>query len=105
MSVTFRRPRLSLAGALLSAVLGGCVSDGLGIVEGHVNNAVSLVAPPQGDPARVPLFVASTRRGDGSPEKDGRAHFSLVSISVPPGHRAGAIERPSFGSGDPDGIF
>jgi esterase/lipase superfamily enzyme len=87
--------------ALSALALGGCVSDGLGMVEGHVGNAISFVAPPQGDPVRVPLFVASTRRAEASSEKDGRSHFSLMAISVPPGHRAGAIERPSFGSNDP----
>lgn len=71
------------------------------MVEGHVGNAISFVAPPQGDPVRVPLFVASTRRGEASSDKDGKAHFSLMAISVPPGHRAGAVERPSFGSSDP----
>jgi esterase/lipase superfamily enzyme len=87
--------------ALSALALGGCVSDGLGMVEGHVGNAMTFVSPPQGDPLRVPLFVASTRRGEGSPEKDGKAHFSLMAISVPPAHRAGAIERPSFGASDP----
>jgi esterase/lipase superfamily enzyme len=101
MSLKSRRPRLCLAGALLSVGLAGCVSDGLGMVEGHVNNAVSMVAPPSGEPIRVPLFVASTRHGDGAPEKDGKAHFSLIAVSMPPGHRAGAVERPSFGASDP----
>jgi esterase/lipase superfamily enzyme len=101
MSSRSRKWRLSLIGALLSCALGGCLSDGMVLVEGHVNNAVSFVSPPQGEPLRVPLFVASTRRGDGARDKDGKAHFSLIAIGVPPGHRAGSIERPSFGSSDP----
>jgi esterase/lipase superfamily enzyme len=105
MSLKSRRPLLFLAGGLVCVALGGCVSDGIVLVEGHVNNAVSMVAPPKGEPVRVPLFVASTRRGDGAAEKDGNAHFSLIAVSVPPGHRAGAVERPSFGSSDPKRHF
>lgn len=101
MTVRNLKWRHCLAGVLMAVALGGCVSDGLSMVEGHVNNAVSFVAPPSGESARVPLFVASTRRGDSGAEKDGKAHFSLIAIGVPPGHRAGAIERPSFGSSDP----
>jgi esterase/lipase superfamily enzyme len=86
--------------ALSALALGGCISDGLGMVEGHVGNAMSFVSPPQGNAIRVPLFVASTRRGEASRDT-GKAHFSLMAISVPPGHRAGAIEQPSFGSSDP----
>jgi esterase/lipase superfamily enzyme len=88
---------LALAASL---ALAGCVSDGLTVVDGHVNNAMTLVTGPRGEPARVPIFVASTRRGDGGAETDGRAHFSLISIGVPVGHRAGAIERASFGGPD-----
>jgi len=99
------RPGAALAALLLGAMLGGCVSDARQAVDGHVNNAMSLVIPPKGETLRVPVFVASTRRGDGGAETDGRAHFSLVAIGVPPGHRAGAIERPSFGAADPKRHF
>lgn len=82
-----------------SLLLGGCVSDGMRMVDGHMGNAVSLVAGPRGEPANLPLFVASTRRGEGAAD-DGRAHFSLTTIGVPLGHRAGFLERPSFGGAD-----
>lgn len=91
--------RLILAVALALG-LGACVSDGLGAIEGHVANFQALVSAPEGEPLHVPIFVASTRRGDDG-DSDGHAHFSLISVSVPPGHVAGAIERASFGSDDP----
>lgn len=69
------------------------------VVDGHVGNAVSLVSGPQGEPADVALFVASTRRSEGAAD-DGRAHFSLTSIGVPLNHQAGNLERPSFGGAD-----
>lgn len=68
-------------------------------IDGHVTNAVSLVSGPQGEPNRVPLFVASTRRGEGAGD-DGRAHYSLTAIGVPQNHRPGAVEKPSFGAPD-----
>jgi esterase/lipase superfamily enzyme len=95
---------LKLALCLATTLLPGCVSDSMRAVDGHMNNAVSLVAGPRGEPARVPLFVASTRRGEGGVD-DGRARFSLTAIGVPQNHRAGAVERPSFGSPDPQRHF
>jgi esterase/lipase superfamily enzyme len=89
----------ALTAVLAASLLSGCVSDGMRAVDGHMNNAVSLVSGPQGEPVRVPLFVASTRRGDGVAD-DGRARFSLTAIGVPQNHRPGAIERPSFGGAD-----
>ncbi len=92
---------LSRCGAGLAATLalGGCLSEGFEAVDGHVSNAVSLVSAPAGDPLRVPLFVASTRHGENA-RADGSAHFSLIAVGVPPGHKPGAIERPSFGAPD-----
>jgi esterase/lipase superfamily enzyme len=90
---------LRLIAALAATLLAGCVSDGMRAVDGHVTNAVSLVSGPRGEPSRVPLFVASTRRGEGAVD-DGRAYFSLTDIGVPQNHRPGAIERPSFGQAD-----
>ena len=69
------------------------------MVDGHVGNAVSLVSGAQGEPSNVAIFVASTRRSEGATD-DGRAHFSLTSIGVPLNHRAGSLERPSFGGAD-----
>lgn len=68
-------------------------------VDGHVSNAMSAVSGVPGEPSRVALFVASTRRGEGGAD-DGRARFSLTAIGVPPGHQPGVVEKPSFGGAD-----
>lgn len=101
MSIFSRKLRRLAAAACSALLLGGCVSAGFDAVDGHVNNAISYVSAPAGAPLRVPVFVASTRRSDGGADTDGRARFSLIAVGVPPGHRAGAIERPSFGAADP----
>ena len=101
MSIISRNLRCFAIAAVSAPLLGGCVSEGFDMVDGHVNNAVSFVAAPSGTPLRVPIFVASTRRGEAAADTDGRARFSLIAMGVPPGHRAGAIERPSFGAADP----
>ncbi|PPD43653.1 MAG: hypothetical protein CTY15_08895 [Methylocystis sp.] len=94
-----RKTVLILTAALAATLLSGCVSDGMRAVDGHMSNAASYVSGPQGEPNRVPLFVASTRRGEGAVD-DGRAYFSLTAIGVPKNHRPGAVERPSFGQAD-----
>ncbi|WP_442753489.1 alpha/beta hydrolase [Methylocystis sp. JAN1] len=94
-----RNASLKLTALLAAALLSGCVSDGMRAVDGHIANAASFVSGPRGEPSRVPLFVASTRRGEGATD-DGRPHFSLTAIGVPQGHRPGAVERPSFGAAD-----
>jgi esterase/lipase superfamily enzyme len=94
-----RNISLKFAALFAAALLSGCVADGMRAVDGHMANAVSFVSGPQGEPGRLPLFVVSTRRGEGAVD-DGRPHFSLTAIGVPPNHRPGAVERPSFGSAD-----
>ena len=76
------------------------MSDGITVVNGHANNAVSYVLGPGGEPARGQLFIASMRRGEGGTDGEGHPGFSLDSISVPANHRVGAIERASFGGPD-----
>ncbi len=48
----------------------------------------------------MPIFVASTRndREEGAPSGADGAHFSLDVVSVPPDHKAGIIETPTFGA-------
>jgi esterase/lipase superfamily enzyme len=92
------------AALAFSLALAGCVSDGMRMVDGHMGNAVSLVAGPRGAPVNLPLFVVSTRRGEGAAD-DGRAHYSLTTIGVPLNHRAGFVERPSFGGADKERHF
>jgi len=94
-----RKASLNLTAVLIATLLSGCVSDGMRAVDGHITNAASFVSGPQGEPNRVPLFIASTRRSEGATD-DGRPHFSLTAVGVPQNHRPGAVERPSFGQAD-----
>jgi len=85
----------------LSALAGGCTSTGDPMMSA---SAASMAATTAG--ARVtPIFIASTRRNEGRAEgesvADGGAHYALSMVSVPPGHRTGTIEEPSFGKPNP----
>jgi esterase/lipase superfamily enzyme len=78
---------LSLALLLAAAVaLPGCSTMG-----DMVTGASMASTPTQARTVR--LMVASTRAG----ETAGPVKYSVSSVSIPPGHEAGAIERPSFG--------
>lgn len=110
-SNSLRLPHLALL-ALLGAGLAGCTSVGAvtDMTASAVGNAGSIFSStPAGDPLPVDMFVASTRRNDrGASERDlsdGAAHFSLVTVSVPPNHRAGNIETPTFGRPNPEKHF
>jgi esterase/lipase superfamily enzyme len=86
-----------LSALLAATLLSGCLSDGARMADRASGGYVAMAA--EGEPARVQLFVASTRRGE-VPTDDGRAHYSLTAIGVPADHQPGAIEKPSFGSAD-----
>ncbi len=89
-----------LAAVLAMIGLSGCVSAGITAVADGVDDVGTFVGgAPKGAPRQVQIFVASTRP-DGKDRATGvaGAHFSLTTISVPPGHRIGSIERPSLGS-------
>jgi esterase/lipase superfamily enzyme len=76
--------------------LAGCGTSGLDPGSGAVASTGTIAAKPT---RVVPIFVASTRPAaeDGAGEALAQARLSLVQISIPPGHRPGQIERPSFG--------
>ena len=55
------------------------------------------------------VFIVSTREGDTGAattksSTDG-AHFSLATISLPPHHKSGVIERPMWGNPNPNNDF
>jgi esterase/lipase superfamily enzyme len=91
--------------ALLAPGLGGCASMGLSAM-----SAPASFAGLRQEPTVIPMFVASTRRGDkeGSAAYDTpkpTAHFAFELISVPPGHKPGQVERPSWGQANPRDHF
>ena len=94
--------RVAVAGILAFSV-SGCVSTGVSAVADGVTNVGDFVTGgPNGTPHPIQIFVASTRKGPqangNEANPDGTARFSLATISVPPGHEPGIVERPSFGS-------
>lgn len=91
---------LALAGCSSTSSSFSALSDGF---SDKVSAAGSLFSRPKGHPQNVQMFVASTRRKSGEPI--GEASFTLQTVSVPPGHKAGAIESPRFGSPDPSSHF
>ncbi|VVB46341.1 hypothetical protein RHAL1_02243 [Beijerinckiaceae bacterium RH AL1] len=98
---TTRGARAAAAIWLAAAVLGlgGCVTDKVNEVTSSVGD-VFATAEPQA-PRRVPLFVVSTRKGKDTNELADATKYSLQTITVPPGHSVGQIERASFGHDDP----
>lgn len=84
------RPSVRVAAALAVALAAsGCVTSGFSDLTGVVA-AYNPLAERTSGPRTLPLLVASTY-GEGSA---GKARFSEVSATIPPGHVAGVIERP-----------
>lgn len=80
------------------ALISGCAST-------HLSDFGEAGAAPHS----VSIFVVSTRKGERGPASEaaveGGPRLSLQTITVPPEHEAGRIERPSFGSEDPQKHF
>jgi esterase/lipase superfamily enzyme len=85
----------------LAASLGGCAS-----LDGSMPSLIGIEA---GDAARQPrleqVFVVSTRKAESGADSakasvDG-AHYALATLTLPPGHKPGAIEAPVFGAPKP----
>ena len=94
-----RKERLSArlraaTACVLLTLLTGCMGDGAG-------SSMSLFASPAPVSAQsVTMFVASTRRDDrrvGDAVGDSGVHHAMAIMSVPPGHKPGVIEAPTFG--------
>lgn len=96
------RAGLWLAAALC---LAGCVTDKVSEVTSSVGDVFATAEPMS--PRRVPMFVVSTRKGKGQDTNElaDNVRESLQTVTVPPGHRPGEIERASFGKDAPDRHF
>ena len=89
------------AALVFAAAVAGCAGS-LDSMTGSLATAGGLFAGgPQRSSLPIAMFIASTRPDDAhaKPVVDGEdgAHFALDIVSVPPGHRAGVIETPTFG--------
>jgi esterase/lipase superfamily enzyme len=90
--------------SLLAMTLAAC-SSAVGDVRSRFDAVGDVFSSAPAQPPRlVQLFVASTRGERGAEAgslPDGQANLSLLSISIPTGHRIGEIERASLGAPDP----
>jgi esterase/lipase superfamily enzyme len=109
---------LGVVAVALAPALSGCTTVGMAEagsnlgsqMQANVSSGFSNVGGMIGGKPDAPgystqVFVASTRRGgDNSTEltPGARARYALDMITVPPGHEAGHIERPSWGAPDPN---
>ncbi len=95
------RRAVAAVSVVAGLALSGCVTDKVSEVTSSVGD-VFATGEPQA-PRRVPMFVVSTRKGKGndSNELADGVRDSLQTITVPPMHTPGEIERASFGHDDP----
>ncbi len=104
------RSRLPSGRPLFARLLCGMVTGGAMIlVAGCASIGALGVSEPAAEPRSVAMFVASTRKSEHGASNEtaveGGARFSLQQIGVPPDHEAGKVERPAFGSEDPQKHF
>ncbi|MCI0735940.1 MAG: alpha/beta fold hydrolase, partial [Beijerinckiaceae bacterium] len=94
----FRRKLCFIVTGVVLIAAAGCASIGL-----------SGMGEPAAEPRSIPMFVVSTRKGESGAASDTAsehgARFSLQMLTVPPGHEPGVVERPAFGSEDPQKHF
>ena len=100
-----RSAQRAAAIAMIAGALSGCVTDKVNEVTSSVGDVFAKADPIAA--RRVPLFVVSTRRGRGgnADELADGAHESLQTVTVPASHVAGEVERPRWGSADPESHF
>ena len=98
------RPMIALrfAPALIAALaLSACIGpdlDSVGDYGAGLSPFATASVPER--PLPVQVFIASTRRGEtgeAARQQAAEAHYALATMTVPPGHRAGAIEEPLWG--------
>jgi esterase/lipase superfamily enzyme len=92
---------------LASLGLSGCQSVGLGDMSALASPSL-FSAGTKRAALPVTIFVASTRKDDrhvADAVVDGGVHHSMITVSVPAGHKAGVIETPTFGKPSPSRHF
>ena len=97
------RPLAVLAACM---ALGACITDGVEGAADYVGTAAGVIdhTPPR-KPSVVQIFIASTRKGESGaaaqqPSTEG-TRYALTTLTFPPGHQAGTIERPMWGAANP----
>jgi esterase/lipase superfamily enzyme len=97
-----RAARLASTAALIFCLaLGGCIDTDLGGAASYVGS-IGGASSPEPRPSAVQVFVASARAGEtGAAAQQATTdgvHYSLATLTIPSGHKTGAIEQPMWGS-------
>lgn len=107
IKIAFNRARKLAPLFLVAAMapgLSGCSS--VSFASMSASAAVLMSDKPKAEAMQIPIFVASTRRDSKGIETiNPQAKFSFALVSIPPGHKPGAVERPRFGSPNPRNHF
>jgi esterase/lipase superfamily enzyme len=88
------------------ALLAGCAETDVEGAANYVGTMGGMIdhSPPR-KPSMVQIFIASTRKGEsGAAAQEASTEgtrYALTTLTFPPGHQAGAIERPMWGAGNP----
>jgi esterase/lipase superfamily enzyme len=89
----------------LCALLAGCIETDVEGAASYVGSIGGLMDhSPPARPSVVQIFIASTRKGEsGAAAQEASSEgtrYALTTLTFPPGHQPGAIERPMWGSGN-----
>jgi esterase/lipase superfamily enzyme len=86
---------------VLGGLMGGCMPT-FDRVTSDFASPTAIWRSQLSDPHDIRILVASTRKVNGKGQMTGEigaeTSFYATSVSIPPGHRAGVIERPSITS-------
>lgn len=96
------------AGRLCTRLVSLFAGGAMILVAGCASIGLSGPEEPAAQSRSVAMFVVSTRKSEHGASNEAveeGARFSLQMIGVPPGHEPGKVERPAFGSEDPQKHF
>ena len=86
----------------LGLALAGCAAADMEAAANDVGSLSGGSAAAASKPRPVQIFIASTRRGEkGAAAQAASAvgvHYVLATLTIPPGHRTGSIEKPMWGA-------
>jgi esterase/lipase superfamily enzyme len=94
-----------LAALAICALTAGCAETDVDGAANYVGSIGGMFdhAPPL-KPSMVQIFIASTRKGDSGAAAQAAStegtRYALTTLTFPPGHQPGAIERPMWGKGN-----
>jgi hypothetical protein len=94
-----------LAALALCGLLTACADTDVEGAANYVGSMGGMLAhSPPARPSVVQIFIASTRKGESGAAAQQAStegiRYALTTLTFPPGHKAGEIERPMWGSGN-----